>query len=52
VEDGKLPAPGLVVAAGDGSLSIRATLDLVGERLLDEKRGELAAALCAEALAL
>ena len=49
-EDNSLPAPGLVVRAKDGSLVLRATLDLVEERLLDEQRGELAHALCAEAM--
>jgi vacuolar-type H+-ATPase subunit E/Vma4 len=50
VEDDSLPAPGLVAAAVDGSLVLRATMDLVEERLLDRSRGELARALCAEAL--
>ena len=49
-EDNSLPAPGLVARAKDGSLVLRATLDLVEERLLDERRGELAHALCAEAM--
>lgn len=54
--DEGLPAWGIVAlalpAAGSGSarLTVRATLDLVGERLLDRFRGELATALCAEAL--
>lgn len=51
-EERSLPAPGLRVTAKGGKLRIRATLDLVGERLLDEKRGELAVALCPEALAI
>lgn len=51
-EDPSLGSAGLVAAAGDGALSARATLDLVGERLLDEDRGELARTLCGEALAL
>ncbi|MBL8967516.1 MAG: hypothetical protein JNG85_10920 [Spirochaetaceae bacterium] len=62
VEDASLPAPGLAVASfagppeeggrrGPPDLSIHATLDLLAERLLDEHRGELAAGLCAEALA-
>jgi V/A-type H+/Na+-transporting ATPase subunit E len=51
-EDASLPAPGLVARSRDGSVLVRATMDLVEERLLDEKRGELAAALCAGALAL
>ncbi|MDP3176952.1 MAG: hypothetical protein Q8M76_03540 [Spirochaetaceae bacterium] len=52
VEDGGLPASGLVAEAADGSVIVRATLDLVQEALLDECRGELARALCAEALSL
>lgn len=51
-EDPTLPAPGLFARALDGSVLVRATMDMVEERLLDEKRGELASALCAEALAL
>jgi V/A-type H+-transporting ATPase subunit E len=51
-EDPSLGSTGLVAATGDGNLSARATLDLVGERLLDEERGELAKTLCGEALAL
>lgn len=51
-EDGGLPAPGIVAEAADGSVIVRATLDLVREALLDESRGELARALCAEALSL
>ena len=49
-EDDSLPAPGLVARAKDGRAILWATLDIVEERLLDEKRGELAHALCAEAL--
>jgi vacuolar-type H+-ATPase subunit E/Vma4 len=49
-EDAGLPAPGLVARALDGSVLLRATMDLVEERLLDERRAELARALCAEAL--
>jgi V/A-type H+/Na+-transporting ATPase subunit E len=52
VEDPSLPAPGLVARVRDGSALARATMDQVEERLLDEKRGDLAAALCAGALAL
>jgi V/A-type H+/Na+-transporting ATPase subunit E len=51
-EDPSLPAPGFYARASDGSVLVRATMDMVEERLLDEKRGELAFALCAEALAL
>jgi V/A-type H+-transporting ATPase subunit E len=51
-EDGSLPAAGLVADAADGSVVVRATLDLVEEALLDGSRGELARALCAEALDL
>ena len=50
--DEGLAAAGLLVVSEDGALSVRATLDLVGERLLDEHRGELARTLCGEALAL
>jgi vacuolar-type H+-ATPase subunit H len=49
-EDPSIPAPGLVAEARDGSVILRATMDLVEERLLDGSRGELAKALCAEAL--
>ena len=49
-EEDFLPAPGLVARAVDGSMVLRATMDLVEERLLEENRGELARALCAEAL--
>ena len=52
VEDPSLPAPGLVARVSDGSVALRATMDLVEERLLDRRRGELAKACCAEALAL
>jgi V/A-type H+-transporting ATPase subunit E len=51
-EDASLGSVGLVAATEDGNLSARATLDLIGERLLDEDRGELAKTLCGEALAL
>lgn len=51
-EDSSLGSVGLVAVTEDGSLSARATLDLIGERLLDEYRGELAKTLCGEALAL
>lgn len=50
--DEDLPATGLRVTCKDGALTVRATMDLVGERLLDEHRGELARTLCGEALAL
>jgi len=49
-EDAELPAAGLVARARDGSVTLRATMDLVEARLMDEKRAELARALCAEAL--
>lgn len=51
-KDEGLPAAGILVVSEGGGLSVRATMDLVGERLLDEHRGELARTLCAEALAL
>lgn len=51
-EDPSLSAPGLVASVADGSVLVRATMDLVEDRLLDEKRGELARALCAGALDL
>lgn len=51
-KDEALPAAGLLVVSEGGALSVRATMDLVGERLLDEHRGELARTLCGEALAL
>jgi hypothetical protein len=51
-EDGALPAPGLAAFTEDGSVSLYATADLVEERLLEERRAELATALCAEALEL
>jgi V/A-type H+/Na+-transporting ATPase subunit E len=51
-EDPLIHSVGLIVATQDENLSARATLDLVGERLLDEDRGELAQALCGEALTL
>ena len=46
-EDPSIPAPGLVARLSDGSVVLRATMDLVEERLLDHSRGELAKALCA-----
>jgi hypothetical protein len=51
-KDEGLPAAGILVVSEGGRLSVRATMDLVGERLLDEHRGELARTLCGEALAL
>jgi vacuolar-type H+-ATPase subunit H len=51
-EDKSLSAPGLVARALDGSVQLWATMDLVEDRLLDERRGELARALCSKALAL
>jgi V/A-type H+-transporting ATPase subunit E len=51
-EDASLPAAGLAVETSDGKLSARATLDLVEEQLLSRRRGELARALCAEALTI
>ena len=50
--DESLPAPGIIALARDGSVMLRATMDLVEDRLLDERRGELARALCAEAFSL
>jgi V/A-type H+/Na+-transporting ATPase subunit E len=52
VEDLSLPAPGFVARARDGVVRLRATMDLVEARLLDERRGELALSLCAEALSI
>jgi hypothetical protein len=52
LEDPSLPAPGLAARSADGAVVLRATMDMVEERLLDRKRGELASALCAEALGL
>jgi len=52
IEDDSLPAAGFFARTPDDSLRIRATMDLVEERLLDEKRGALAEALCAEALGI
>jgi V/A-type H+/Na+-transporting ATPase subunit E len=49
-EDDTLPSLGIMVKTAD--LGIQATLDLVGERLADMERGELAKALCGEALSL
>ncbi len=51
-EDPSLPAVGLVARARGGGIVARATMDLVQERLLDERRAELASALCAGALEL
>lgn len=51
-EDPSLPAPGLVAASRDGGVTLKATMDLVEGELLDRRRGELAKALCAGALAL
>jgi V/A-type H+/Na+-transporting ATPase subunit E len=50
IEDSKLPAAGLVAAAADGSVVVKATMDLVEDKLLDRRRGELAHALCDDAL--
>jgi len=52
VEDAGLPAAGLLVEAADGSAAMRATVEQAANELLDGRRGELAQALCAEALAL
>lgn len=52
VDDPSLPAPGFAARALDGSVRLRATMDLVEDRLLDESRGELSLSLCAAALAL
>jgi hypothetical protein len=49
-EEEGLAAPGLVGRASDGSALLRATMDLVEERLLDRERGALARALCPEAM--
>ncbi len=51
-EDDTLPARGFVLESANGYVRLRATLDLVAERLVDARRGELARALCAEALSL
>ncbi len=51
-EDKEIGSAGLVAVTDDQNLSVRATLDLAGERLLDEERGELAKTLCGEALNL
>ena len=48
--DESLPARGLTAAVEDGRAVIRATMDLVEEELLDRERGELARALCPEAM--
>jgi vacuolar-type H+-ATPase subunit E/Vma4 len=52
VEDPSLPAPGFLASALDGSVRLRATMNLIEDRLLDVKRGELALSLCAEALSI
>ena len=52
VEDPALPAPGFMARAVDGSVRVRATMDVIEEMLMDERRGELALALCAEALSI
>lgn len=52
VEDSSLPSPGFVASASDGSVVLKATMDLVESELLDEKRGVLASALCGGALEL
>jgi V/A-type H+/Na+-transporting ATPase subunit E len=52
VEDPSLPAQGLVASAEDGSVALKATMDLIEDRLLDDRRGELTKALCEGALAL
>ncbi len=52
LDDPSLPAAGFAVETTDGKISARATLDLVEERLLSQRRGELARALCAEALTI
>lgn len=51
-EDPTLASAGLALSTEEGRLAVSATMDLVGERLLDEHRGELARTLCGEALAL
>jgi V/A-type H+/Na+-transporting ATPase subunit E len=52
MEDRALSTAGICArSAGDG-VRLRATMDLVEERLLDERRGELASSLCAEALSI
>jgi vacuolar-type H+-ATPase subunit H len=48
--DPALPDRGFLARAADDSVRVRATMDLVEARLLDERRGELAEALCSEAL--
>jgi len=52
VEDATLGGSGIFIETSDGSVSVRATMDLIEERLLNRRRGELARALCAEALTL
>lgn len=51
-EDPSIRKRGLVAAAQDGSVILRATMDIVEEKLLDESRSELAWALCGEALSI
>ncbi len=51
-ENAGLASRGFRVESADGSIRLDATLALVEERLLDERRGELAEALCSEALRL
>jgi len=51
-EDKGIGSAGIAAVTDDQNLTVRATLDLVAERLLDEKRGELAKTLCGEALNL
>ena len=52
VEDPSMPAAGIVAETVDGSAIMRATLDITTETLLGQRRGELAGALCGEALSL
>ncbi len=49
-EDFSLPSRGLSIETDDGCERYTATLDMAKERLLDERRGELAQALCGEAM--
>ncbi len=51
-EDPSIPARGLVATARDGSVVLRATMDIIEEKLLDDSRSELATALCGEALSI
>jgi vacuolar-type H+-ATPase subunit H len=50
--DPSLPASGICARSKDDGLRLWATMDLVEERLLDERRGELASSLCSEALSI